>query len=91
VSAAFGAASEVAEGKTVFAQCQVCHSAVTPDKKVGPSLKGLFHRAKLVNGKPVTDKAVRSVIDAGGNGMPAYEKILSDKQKDQVIAYLKTL
>ncbi len=79
------------KGKEVFEQCAVCHSATTDEKKVGPSLKGLYKRGKLKNGKPVNDANVRAVINAGGNGMPAYADMLSDDEKDNVIAYLKTL
>ena len=79
------------KGKEVFEQCSVCLSATTDEKKVGPSLKGLYKRAKLKNGKPVNDANVRAVINAGGNGMPAYADMLSDEEKDNVIAYLKTL
>ena len=32
-----------AKGKEVFDQCSVCHSADTDEKKIGPSLKGLFN------------------------------------------------
>lgn len=84
-------AGDAAKGKEVFEQCSVCHNADSDEKKVGPSLKGLFKREKLVNGKPVTEENVRALINAGGNGMPAYDEILSAEDKDNVIAYLKTL
>ncbi len=58
---------------------------------MGPSLKGLFKREKLVNGKPVTAENVKALINSGGNGMPSYADMLSDEEKDNVIAYLKTL
>jgi cytochrome c len=82
---------DAAKGKELFEQCGVCHNADSEEKKMGPGLKGLFKRAKLTNGKPVNEANVRAVINAGGNGMPAYESILSDEEKDNVIAYLKTL
>jgi len=78
-------------GKEVFEQCRGCHSAENDEKKVGPSLKGLFQRAKLRNGKPVTDKNVLSRIEQGGDGMPAFSDLLSDKDKIYLISYLKTL
>jgi cytochrome c2 len=84
-------AGNAAKGKEVFEQCSVCHNADSDEKKVGPALKGLFKREKLVNGKPVTEENVRALINAGGNGMPAYDEILSAEDKDNVIAYLKTL
>ena len=82
---------DAAKGKEVFEQCSVCHSADTDEKKIGPSLKGLFKREKLVNGKKVTEENVREQINNGGNGMPSYQDMLSKEDKDNVIAYLKTL
>ena len=80
-----------AKGKEVFDQCAVCHNATTDEKKVGPSLKGLFKHATLKNGKKVTEENVRAFINTGGNGMPSYADLLSDTEKNNVIAYLKTL
>ena len=81
----------VLRGKEIFEQCSGCHSAETDDKKVGPSLKGIFQRSKLRNGKPVTEKNIRSRIEQGGDGMPAFSELLSDKEKIDLISYLKTL
>jgi|SRR5579872_4586954 len=85
------AAGNAAKGKDVFDQCSVCHNADSAEKKIGPGLKGLFKKDKLVNGKAPSDANVRAKIDEGGNGMPAYKDILSDQEKDDLIAYLKTL
>ncbi len=90
-SAVAKGAGDAAKGKDTFEQCGVCHNVDNDEKKVGPSLKGLYKHPKLKNGKPVTDDAVRAIINAGGGGMPAYQEILSDEEKDNVIAYLKTL
>ena len=81
----------ISRGKEIFEQCSGCHSAETDEKKVGPSLKGLFQRSKLRNGKPVTEKNIRSRIDQGGDGMPAFSGLLSDKEKIDLISYLKAL
>jgi cytochrome c len=86
-----GKPGDAAKGKDVFDQCSVCHNADSEETKVGPGLKGLFKHAKLVNGKPVNDANVREKINEGGNGMPAYADQLSDQDKNDVIAYLKTL
>src|SRR5260370_40693685 len=80
-----------AKGKEVFEQCAVCHNVDTDEKKIGPSLKGLFKHDKLKSGKKVTDETVKAVINAGGNGMPAYADLLSEAEKANVLAYLKTL
>lgn len=80
-----------AKGKEVFQQCMPCHNADSTEKKMGPGLKGLFSKEKLANGKKPTEQNVRAQIDDGGNGMPAYKDMLSDEEKDDLIAYLKTL
>src|SRR5579885_950415 len=80
-----------AKGKEVFEQCAVCHNTDTDEKKIGPSLKGLYKHAALKNGKKVTDENAKAMINAGGNGMPAYADLLSEAEKTNVIAYLKTL
>jgi len=82
---------DAAKGKVVFEQCGVCHNADSDVKKMGPGLKGLFKKDKLSNGKKNSEAAIRSKIDDGGNGMPAYKDMLSDQDKDNLIAYLKTL
>jgi cytochrome c len=82
---------DAAKGKEVFEQCGVCHNADSAEKKMGPGLKGLFAKDKMLNGKKPTEANVRAKVDEGGNGMPAYKEILSDEDKDNVIAYLKTL
>ena len=79
------------KGKEVFQPCSVCHNADSTEKKMGPGLKGLFSHEKLNNGKKPTEANVRAKIDEGGNGMPAYKELLSDDEKDDLIAYLKTL
>lgn len=85
------AKGDVAKGKEVFEQCGVCHNADSEEKKMGPGLKGLYKKAKMNNGKKPTDDNVKAVIDNGGNGMPAYADMLSAEEKDDVLAYLKTL
>jgi mono/diheme cytochrome c family protein len=76
------------QGKKVFEQCAVCHNAETAETKVGPSLKGLFQRKKLKNGKAVSDENVLTVINSGGGGMPPFANTLSAEEKDNLLAYL---
>ena len=82
---------DAAKGKELFEQCGACHDTETGEKKMGPSLKGLSTRKKMNNGKTVTDANLKAIINAGGNGMPAYADLLTDEEKDDVIAYIKTL
>lgn len=83
---------DAAKGKAVFAQqCLMCHNATTSEKKMGPGLKGLFKKDKMANGKKATEENIRAQIDNGGNGMPAYKDMLSEQERNDMIAYLKTL
>ena len=82
---------DAAKGKDAFEQCQVCHNTDTDEKKMGPSLKGLFKHKTLQNGKPVNDENVLAQINNGGNGMPAYGDMLSADDKANLLAYLHTL
>ena len=91
---AWGAPKEgdAKKGGTLFAQqCLTCHNANSNEKKLGPGLKGLFKMTKLPNGKKNTEQNIRAQIDSGGNGMPPFKDMLSDQERDDLIAYLKTL
>jgi cytochrome c len=84
---------DVAKGKETFeSNCAVCHNADSEEKKMGPGLKGLFKRATLANKKKVSDASVTEMINKGSDtGMPSFADILSDQEKVDVVAYLKTL
>jgi len=84
---------DAAKGKVIFdQQCGLCHDALSTNKKMGPGLKGLYQAPKLsTNGKPVTDANVLEKINTGGNGMSPYRDMLSDAEKANLIAYLKTI
>ena len=94
-AALFGAAKpgDAAKGKDTFSSnCDVCHNADSAEAKVGPGLKGLFKRANLANKKKVTDANVIELINKGSPvGMPAFEDQLSEQERADVLAYLKTL
>jgi cytochrome c len=85
------AKGDAAKGKESFEQCAICHNVDNDEKKMGPSLKGLFKRKTLSSGKPVNDANVLGQINAGGNGMPAYADMLSADDKANILAYLHTL
>ncbi|MBV8844846.1 MAG: cytochrome c [Bryobacterales bacterium] len=90
---AFGA-GDAEKGKDVFEQnCGVCHNADSTERKMGPGLKGLFKKAELPNKKKVTDANVLDFINKGSSekGMPGFADQLTDQEKTDLIAYLKTL
>ena len=91
-AAAAAGKGDPAAGKQLFEkQCAVCHYADSQKKKIAPGLKGLFRKDKMANGKKPTEANVRARIDEGGNGMPEYRNMIGQAQKDDVVAYLKTL
>jgi mono/diheme cytochrome c family protein len=91
-AAAASGKGDPAAGRHLFQkQCAVCHYADSQRKKMAPGLKGLFRKEKMENGKRPTEPSVRARIDEGGNGMPEYRNMIGQAQKDDVMAYLKTL
>ena len=99
-AALFGTASlgavkpgDAAKGKDTFSSnCDVCHNADSAETKVGPGLKGVFKKANLNNKKKITDANVMELISKGSPlGMPTFEDQLSDQERADVLAYLKTL
>lgn len=91
-AAAVAAGGDPAAGQPIFQkQCSICHLADSRQKKLAPGLKGLFHKDKMENGKRPSEANVRARIDAGGNGMPEFRNMLGQPQKDDLVAYLKSL
>jgi cytochrome c len=84
---------DAAKGMDIFSSnCDVCHNTDSVEPKVGPGLKGLFKRANLNNKKKVSEATVMELINKGSPvGMPAFEDQLSEQERADVLAYLKTL
>jgi len=84
-------AGDVAKGKDLFeGKCMVCHNPDSNEKKIGPGLKGVKD-GKLPSGKEATYAVIIEIVNAGGGGMPAYKDLLTDEEKNDVIAYVMTL
>ena len=86
---------DAAKGKDLFGQnCDVCHNSDSAETKVGPGLKGLFKKDALTSDskKKVTDANVMTIINKGSpGGMPGFEDQLSEQERADLLAYLKTL
>lgn len=82
-----------AKGKEVFeSNCSVCHNSDSEEAKIGPGLKGVSKKAKMSTAdKKPTDANILDKVNTGGNGMPPYKDTLSDAEKTNLIAFLKTL
>ncbi|MDZ7700464.1 MAG: c-type cytochrome [Deltaproteobacteria bacterium] len=72
--------------------CTQCHHTGSTQKKIGPGLKDLFERKSLpVSGRPVNEENVREQLKNPYKNMPSFADRLTDKERDQIIDYLKTL
>ena len=84
-------AGDVAKGKDLFeSKCMVCHNPDNNEKKIGPGLKGVKD-GKLPSGKNATYEVILEIVNTGGGGMPAYKELLTEEEKNDVIAYVMTL
>lgn len=80
-----------AKGQEIFeAKCALCHETESKEKKIGPGLQGIKD-GKLPSGKDATYENIMKNLNEGGNGMPAFEKLLADEEKENVVAYVMTL
>ena len=84
------------KGKELFqTHCVVCHDAGSEKVRIGPGLKGLFKKPphEHTSGKKHAHNvaSVREQIKKGSGEMPAMESALSEKDIDDLIAYLQTL
>jgi mono/diheme cytochrome c family protein len=84
-------AANLVSGKNVFeGNCSDCHNADSRESKEGPGLKGVGG-GTLPSGRKASADVIRSVIEGGGAGMPPFKDMLSEKEKEDVIAYVMTL
>lgn len=82
---------DAAQGKEAFQQrCLVCHFEDSADKKIGPGLAGIKD-GELPSGKEASRENVLENLNKGGNGMPAFEQMLSEEEKANITAYVLTL
>ena len=90
--AELGLTPQQAHGRRVFEQrCQECHFAYIPRNLHGPSLQGLYKKQAMTSGIPVNDERVRELIVLGRSKMPAFGRVLTEQQVDDLLRYLHTL
>ena len=90
--AELGLTEQQSHGRRVFEQrCQECHFAYISRNLHGPSLQGLYKKQAMTSGIPVNDDRVREIIVLGRSKMPAFGRVLTDKQVEDLLAYLHTL
>lgn len=89
------AAGDAGRGKDLFQTCAGCHSVADPvagdARKMGPSLRTLFGKVTLRNGKHADDENVREIVLDGFNGMPPFRYSFRPTEIEDLMAYLHTL
>jgi cytochrome c len=101
------AAGDAAKGKKVFKKCAICHAIKAGKKKIGPSLFGIAGRkaattkgfrfsaamkkSKLTWDDATLDKYLKNPRKAVKGTRMVFSGLRSKKDRENVIAYLKTL
>ncbi|HEY6251437.1 MAG TPA: cytochrome c [Candidatus Angelobacter sp.] len=81
-----------AHGRRVYkVYCAVCHTAYSSRAGKGPSLQGLYRKQYLPSGLIANDRFVEQTIVRGRNMMPSLGNSLSQKDVEDLIAYLHSL
>jgi mono/diheme cytochrome c family protein len=85
--------AQQASGRKIYdSECARCHEPYSTRGKKGPGLKGVFQNKYLsLSGLPANDDRVSDIIRLGRKEMPAYSQKLSDKEIQDLLAYLHTL
>jgi len=90
--AELGLSPQQAAGRRVYdTHCLLCHAAYSGSGKNGPSLKGTFRKPYMPSGTPANDDRMKDVILLGRPMMPAFRNQLSEKELQDLLAYLHTL
>ena len=90
--AELGLTPQQAAGRRVYDRdCLNCHAAYSGSGKNGPSLKGTFRKPYLPSGTPANDERMKDVILLGRPMMPAFRSQISEKELQDLLAYMHTL
>jgi len=90
-------ADEALSGEEIFkTRCQVCHNALTHQRKIGPGLQGVFGREAESGIGTLTEARLHQWLQnppaiKPGTRMPKYGQMQDPLQRQAVIDYLKTL
>ena len=100
-------AGDAEAGKKVFSQCIACHRAEEGKNLIGPSLFGVYGRpaasladfsyspamknSKITWDEASLDKYLEAPLQFVKGGRMAFPGVKDKKQREDVIAYLKTL
>ena len=72
--------------------CDRCHEPYSSRGKKGPGLQGVFKKQYLpLSGLPANDERVTDIIRFGRSKMEGFDRVMSEQQIQDLLAYLHTL
>lgn len=90
--AELGLNEQQARGRRVYDQhCIRCHEPYTSRQIQGPSLHKVFQKEQFPSGIKASDERMIDVIEMGKSKMPSFRNALTDRQMQDLLAYLHTL
>jgi mono/diheme cytochrome c family protein len=92
-NAELGLNPQQAAGRRVYDNyCDRCHEPYSSSDKQGPTMQAVFkHPYLAVSGLPANDQRVGEIIRYGRGKMPGFGQALTQRQVDDLLAYLRTL
>jgi mono/diheme cytochrome c family protein len=90
--AELGLNPQQATGRQLYDRhCGMCHEPYSSKSRRGPSLQAMFKKPYMVSGTPANDERVSEVVMLGRSKMPAFNRVLTPQQVEDLLAYLHTL
>jgi mono/diheme cytochrome c family protein len=92
-NAELGLSPQQGAGRRVYDNyCDRCHEPYSSSDKQGPTMQAVFkHPYLAVSGLPANDQRVGEIIRYGRGKMPGFGQALTQRQVDDLLAYLRTL
>ena len=91
--AELGLSPQQAVGRKIYDHsCDRCHDPYSTHGRKGPGMKNVFKQPYLsISGLPANDERVTDIIRLGRKEMPGYSQTLSQKDIEDLLAYMHTL
>jgi mono/diheme cytochrome c family protein len=91
--AELGLNPQQAQGRKLYDDyCDRCHEPYSSRGKKGPSMKGVFKKQYLsISGLPANDERMTDIVKNGRAKMEGFRQVMTDRQIQDLLAYLHTL
>lgn len=91
-NAELGLNAQQIRGREIYdLRCAGCHEPYRNKELNGPPMVGVFKKQYLPSGMRASDERVSDVIMMGKPKMPAFGGVLTQEQRQDLLAYMHTL